>query len=159
MKGIYLLQVDDDGTDVDEPADDDLGTSTYAMTGLKTDDTMQLRTAAFGSSFNALVNSGSTHCFLAASIAARLGLTPRPRPGLTMGVANGERVPFSGICPVTPITIGTEHFVVDIDVIPLEGYELILGCQWLQTLEPITWDLSITGSTGPALAPRPCHAS
>jgi hypothetical protein len=39
-----------------------------------------------------------------------------------------------------PISIGSERFVIDMFIIPLGGCEMVLGCQWLRTLEPILWD-------------------
>jgi predicted aspartyl protease len=70
----------------------------------------------------ALVDSGSRHCFIAESSARRLGLTPSPRPGLTVGVANGERVPLAGVCQKVPITIHDEQFITDMHTINLHGY-------------------------------------
>lgn len=98
------------------------------MSGIKSGGTIQLNTTIADATMPALVDSGSTHCFMATATTACLGLTP-PQPGMTVGVANGERVPTSGICPATPIRIGDELFAVDIYIIPLQGYELILGCQ------------------------------
>jgi hypothetical protein len=54
-----------------------------------------------------------------------------------------DHVPTSIICPSTPIRLGDETFDVDIYVIPLQGYELVLGCQWLRALGPIVWDFNI----------------
>lgn len=58
-------------------------------------------------------------------------------------MANGERIPSAGVCTATTITIGDERFTIDIYIIPLGGYELILGCQWLRTLGPIIWDFEV----------------
>jgi len=44
---------------------------------------------------------------------------------------------------VTPATIGTKRFVIDLYVLPLGDYELVLGCQWLKTLGPILWDFDL----------------
>lgn len=60
-----------------------------------------------------------------------------------MGVANGKRVPSSGVCGAIPILIGQERFYVDIFMIALNGYEMVLGCQWLRTLGPILWDFTV----------------
>ena len=140
FRGIYMLEIDeDDGVeDEGEPQ-----ISLLAMTGSKAGGTIQLATTIANTTMPALVDSGSTHCFISTATAARLGLTPSPRPGMTVGVANGDRVPTSGICAATPIRIGNELFSLDIYVIPLEGYELVLGCQWLRTLGPIVWDFEL----------------
>jgi hypothetical protein len=78
-----------------------------------------------------VVDSGSTYCFIATNTAKRLGLAWSSQQGLTVGVANGERVSCLGICPQVGITIDNEQFLIDFYVIALEGYELVLGCNWL----------------------------
>jgi hypothetical protein len=88
----------------------------------------------------ALVDSGSTHCFVHDTTAQRLGLVPLAQPGLSVGVANGDRVACTGLCPAVLVQIGGEHFRIDFYVITLGGYEVVLGCQWLRTLGPILWD-------------------
>jgi hypothetical protein len=77
---------------------------------------------------NALVDSGSTDCFIAERTAQRLGLHFLPREGMTMCVANGECLPCSGICTSLPITIKGEAFNIDFFIIALEGHEVVLNC-------------------------------
>jgi hypothetical protein len=57
-----------------------------------------------------------------------------------VGVANGERIAYAGLCPAVPFLIDTERFTIDLYIIALEDYEMVLGCQWLCTLGPILWD-------------------
>jgi hypothetical protein len=38
------------------------------------------------------------------------------------------------------VFINNEEFVLDFFVIPLVGYEMVLGVHWLRTLGPILWD-------------------
>jgi predicted aspartyl protease len=101
---------------------------------------MHLRVEVNDSPVRALVDSGSTHCFITAATACRLGLAPTPRPGMTVGIANGERIACVGICPAVPVLIDTERFTIDLYIIALGDYEMVLGCQWLRTLGPILWD-------------------
>nr|CAB3465822.1 unnamed protein product [Digitaria exilis] len=131
-KGVYYL---------DLAIDDDLGDDT-SDEDMRISLTFQLHATIQGSSTTALVDSRSTHCFVAASVAERMGLVPNPRPGLSVGVANGDRVPSSSVCPVVPVDIHGELFSIDLYVIPLDSYGFILGCDWLRSLGPILWDLS-----------------
>jgi hypothetical protein len=57
-----------------------------------------------------------------------------------VGVANGDRVSSDGVCKQVSVTIGEERFFIDLYVLPLDDYELVLGCRWLKTLGPILWD-------------------
>ena len=52
---------------------------------------------------------------------------PRAFASIRVKVANGDALASSGICKAVPVTIGQETFHIDIHVIPLEGYELVLG--------------------------------
>ena len=44
--------------------------------------------------------------------------------------------------PVVPVSIGVICFSINFFIVPLEGYEAVLRCQWLSTLGPILWDFS-----------------
>jgi hypothetical protein len=137
MRGIYLLELDGD-----TPADyeEEVQISLNALSGVATSLTMQLDAVVANKPIRTLVDSGSTHCFIAQDTEQHLGLSPTPRLGLTVGVANGDRVACIGLCPAIPLVIGDETFSIDFFVIALEGYEMVLGCQWLSKLGPILWD-------------------
>jgi hypothetical protein len=140
MKGIYLLQLDDD-----TPADEllleaDPSISQNAITALASTDTMQLAVCLAGHTLGALIDSWSTHSIISVSVAAHLHLDPLHQPGLHVKVANGDRVASAGVCRATHIYIDEEEFVVDLFVIPLEGFDMVLGVQWVRTLGPILWD-------------------
>uniref|UniRef100_A0A0A8ZXJ2 Reverse transcriptase domain-containing protein n=1 Tax=Arundo donax TaxID=35708 RepID=A0A0A8ZXJ2_ARUDO len=140
MKGIYLLELADDAAVDEGYTDDGVQVSLYALTGVKTGRTMHLAATMGATVLRALVDSGSTYSFLATDTAARLGLPIAARPGLHVGVANGEWVLCIGICEHARVRIGAEDFDIDFYIIPLNGYEMVLGCQWLRTLGPILWD-------------------
>jgi hypothetical protein len=40
------------------------------------------------------------------------------------------------------MVIGGESFLMDFYIIPLDGYDVVLGCEWLRTLGPIVWDFT-----------------
>lgn len=88
MKEIYLLELDDD----DNPEDDSdhVEISLHALTVIRTDRTMRLSVAINGREVLALVDSGSTHTFLAEAVAQRLGFSPVPRLGMGVTVANDD---------------------------------------------------------------------
>jgi hypothetical protein len=139
MKGIYLLEIADDApaedSEIDEPR-----VSLSAITGISSSATMHLGVSLANTSVRALVDSESTHCFVARDTARRLGLAPALCSVLSVAVANGDHVPCDGVFTNVHICIDTECFHIDVFVIALEGYEMVLGCQWLRTLGPILWD-------------------
>jgi len=69
-------------------------------------------------------------------VAQRLGLTVTPHTGLSVMVANGDRVRSSGVCLATPVTIGGEAFSIDCFALDLGGFNLVFGVQWLQSWGP-----------------------
>ncbi|CAN6198913.1 unnamed protein product [Urochloa humidicola] len=142
MKGIYFLEVEEDTDASSDSTEEEVRISLNAITGVQSGSTIQLATVVNGTALAALVDSGSTHSFISEDTARRIGLTPAPRPGLTVGVANGDRILSSGVCKDVTVHIGQEQFIIDLFVIPLGGYELVLGCEWLKTLGPILWDFN-----------------
>jgi hypothetical protein len=59
---------------------------------------------------------------------------------LTVAVTNGNQVASDGVCHTTRIFIGSEEFILDLFVIPLDDFDMVLGVQWLRSLGSILWD-------------------
>lgn len=96
--------------DVDDAEYDIIETeiSLAALTGISTARTMKLVVRIAGVTLTALVDTGSTHTFINDAVAHRLALNITPQPGLSVRVANGDRVISAGICDNTNIAIGKE---------------------------------------------------
>jgi hypothetical protein len=139
MKGIYLLPMEDAPVAEVETGEDPL-ISLNAIMGISSVDTMQLDVCVEGDTLRALVDSGSTHSFISVAAASRLHLDPLPRLSLSIKVANGDCVATTGVCRAARIFINIEEFVVDLFVIPLDGFNMVLDVHWLRTLGPILWD-------------------
>jgi hypothetical protein len=71
-----------------------------------------------------------------------LGLDIIRRPGLSIKVANGERLQSYGVCKNTPVDIHGKIFKIDCYTLPLEGFDVILGVHWLKSLGPVIWDFA-----------------
>jgi hypothetical protein len=142
MHGIYLLEMEDEGSPEGAAVPEDMEVSLHTITGVAAGNTMQLAVQAGNHTIAALVDSGSTHCFVAPDTAQRLGWLPQPRPGMTVGVANGDRISCVGFCPGSLVCISQEEFHIDFYIVSLAGYEMVLGCQWLRTLGPVLWDFA-----------------
>jgi hypothetical protein len=142
MKGIYFLEIADREESGDEQQDDDMTISVCTLTSSRSSSTLQLAMVVHGVLLEALVDSRSTHLFMDATTTDRLGLRIEELPGLTVGVANGDRVRALGVCRDISICIDAEDFTINMYVICLGGYELVLGCEWLRSLGPMLWDLS-----------------
>lgn len=158
---------DDDGMEETEAPDDAPLISLHAIAGIRTSETMKVLITMGGATLHALLDSGSTHNFIAEDSVAATGLLPQRRDSLSVTVANGDRVPCVGMFRSATFAIEQEHFTADFYVLPLAGYDIVLGTQWLATLGPILWDfgqlsMSFWRGTQPVcwrgIAGQPAHA-
>ncbi|XP_066340433.1 uncharacterized protein [Miscanthus floridulus] len=141
---IFLLDLaeadDDDDPEQTDAAVNSPLISLLAMAGVRSSETMQVHIQLGGASLLALLDSGSTHNFVSEEAAARTSLRLQPRGNMKVTVANGERVPCPGVYRAVPFSIASEPFSTDFFALPLAGYDVVLGTEWLASLGPILWD-------------------
>ncbi|SPT20639.1 unnamed protein product [Triticum aestivum] len=150
---IFLLDLAPDNDDDDtasatadaSPADPRI--SLHAISGVHTSETMQMHITLGGVSLLALIDSGSTHNFIAEEAAAHATLPSPTTEKMRVMVANDERVPCQGAYRTVSFRIDQEAFSEDFLALPLAGYDVILGMQWLATLGPILWDFCALSMT------------
>jgi hypothetical protein len=115
--------------------------SLQAIAGVPVADTMQITVSLGPASLVALLDSGSTHNFISEAAAQRTRFPLQQRPRLTAMVANSERVTCVRVIRAAPLTIEGVVFPADLFVMPLAGYDVVLGTCWLGALGTIAWDL------------------
>ena len=80
-----------------------------------------------------IIDTGATHCFIAANFVERLGLV--------LSSLNGEMVVYtpakgsvttSSVCVKRPLSIFDRDFIVDLVCLSLRGLDVILGMNWLE---------------------------
>lgn len=131
--------LDDDSADKDEDTEPHI--SLNAISGVDGANTMHLATRLADEQVVALVDSGSTHNFIHADPAFRLGIPlSLVRDGVRVVVANGDRLTSPGIARGLNLRVADEVFDVDCYALHLRCVNIILGTQWLRTLGPILWD-------------------
>jgi len=140
--GVFCIAMADSEDDNADISEEDVRISMHVLTGITSGDNIRLRVRIRGIELTALVDSGSTHTFIHDEVARRLGLAVEHQPGLTVKVANGEHIQSLGVCPATPVNIHGQQFSIDCYALALDGFDVVLGVQWLKTLGPITWDFS-----------------
>jgi hypothetical protein len=57
-------------------------------------------------------------------------------------VADSEWLQSYGACKSIELSIQCDIFCMDCYALPLDGFDVILGVQWLQSLGPIVWDFA-----------------
>lgn len=92
----------------------------------------------------ALVDTGSTNNFLDERVAEHLGLSTLADTGHNIRVGNRDITRSHGVIPGMPVVVGSlaadERFDIDFDTLPLGGYDVVLGVEWLGTLGPVLLD-------------------
>jgi hypothetical protein len=114
--------------------------SLQAVAGVPIYKSLQVRPSLVVATVVALLDTGSTHNFIAEAAARQTGLHIQPRPRLMTMAANGECVSCPGVIRCAPVIIEGDRFYIDLFVMPLAGYDLVLGTQWMVTLGRVTWD-------------------
>lgn len=125
--------------DTDDPGDEP-HISLHAITGVSIGETMQITVRLGTKILTTLLDSGSTHNFVTATAAETASLDYQQRSVLYVRVTNGDRVPCSGVARHAQFSVDDTAFRASLFILPLGGYDLVLGTQWLATLGPILWD-------------------
>ena len=84
------------------------------------------------------VDSSSTHNFLDFTVVKGLGYPLQAIDPVSISVANGQEIWCHYICKQFTWEVQGQYFIADFLVMPLGGCEMVLGIQWLSTLEDIT---------------------
>ena len=115
----------------------------YALTGTPTPGTMRVMGKVNGSGLVILIDTGSTHNFVDASLASGLQLRVDVSKILEVKVANGYVVKTQGFCSSVPVCIQGVKFCIQFHVLALGGCDAVLGTQWLSTLGEIQWNFKL----------------
>ncbi|XP_058784063.1 uncharacterized protein LOC131658826 [Vicia villosa] len=80
-----------------------------------------------------IIDTGATHCFIAAECVERLGLMLSSMNGeMVVEVPAKGSVTTSLVCLKCPLSIFGRDFAVDLVCLPLAGLDVILGMNWLE---------------------------
>ncbi|PNY00428.1 hypothetical protein L195_g023708, partial [Trifolium pratense] len=145
--------------------------SLQAATGHPSPRTLRFIATIHNHRVTVLVDSGSSHNIIQPRIASFLHLPIQPLSSFTVMVGNGEHLHCTGICSDVPIIVSNHTFNIPLYVLPIQGADVVLGVQWLQTLGPFVSDftipsmqfyhqdslLTITGSKPSSITPVSFH--
>jgi hypothetical protein len=89
----------------------------------------------------ALIDSGSTTTFLDPSVITRTSLPITNHTPVKVTVANGGILWTQATCANVSYTIQGFDFQSDFRVLELQGYDIILGCDWIYEYGPVGLNL------------------
>ena len=118
------------------------GISLHAISGTQTSDTMRVRSSIGSIATIALLDSRSTHNFLSEHLASRLDLQPTNSKKVQVIVASGDKFSSKGKCIGVQLKLGSFLTCAYFYILPLGGYDIVMGTKWLRTLGEIWWDFS-----------------
>jgi hypothetical protein len=97
--------------------------------------------------FLSLIDSGSIATFMDPSVIMKTDITVQNHSPIKVNIANGNIVWTQGVTPNCPYTIQGHHFISDFRTLELEGYDLILGCDWIFEFSLVGINLKTRGFT------------
>lgn len=112
----------------------------YALVGSPNSWTMRVKGRIKSVSLVILVDSGSTHSFIDASVISVLHIPVDKSQILEVKVANGHTIKTQVLYKGVHVCLQGHIFMVQLHVLPLGGRDLVFGTQWLSTLGVINWD-------------------
>ncbi|XP_027170262.1 uncharacterized protein LOC113770100 [Coffea eugenioides] len=122
-----------------ELADEHIEVSVHALAGGAGHKTIKLKGLTKGRQVTALIDSGSTHCFIDEQLATELRLGTQG-PSLLVNVANGEKVDSKGLDKPLQWEMQGHQFQHTFNTLQLGGCDMILGVDWLARHSPIEFD-------------------
>ncbi|GJR12859.1 hypothetical protein Tco_0795511 [Tanacetum coccineum] len=122
---------------------DSLTLSIHALLGSWGLQTLQLSSVIKKQIVSMLVDTGSTHSFINISVARRLGLKLIAIPTKIVSVANGLKIPIQFIIKSLKWCTNGVEFEADFFAMPIGGYDVVLGINWLSTLGEIKFDFKL----------------
>lgn len=114
--------------------------SLHAMQGTTGFQTMRIWGEVGNFKVIMLIDSGSTHNFISTGVAKAMKLSFCQRYQIGVIIANGERVRTLGTCKQLRWSMQGHEFTADFMILPVNGYDMVLGIQWLAKLGLILWD-------------------
>jgi hypothetical protein len=111
--------------------------SLHTLTGFSTPQTLNLIGYIKNMKFIILVDSGSTHNFIHHRIAQETNFYICVVNNFQIMIANGESIKCGGHCENVHLQIGHYNLKSHMFSIEMGGCEIVLGVEWLRTLDPI----------------------
>ncbi|KAM0905424.1 hypothetical protein ACQ4PT_017397 [Festuca glaucescens] len=112
--------------------------SVNAMAGTESIKSLRLRTMVGNQVCLILVDSGSSHSFINAEFARRVGASIQPMSSVAVKVANNQVMYSAEVAPGFSWWIQGHTFTHDMRLLDLGAYDAILGMDWLELFDPMT---------------------
>ncbi|KAJ3705864.1 hypothetical protein LUZ61_009569 [Rhynchospora tenuis] len=142
-QGEYIVEEE---VSVDEQAEEEEGeVIEQAIISMYATEKTQVNTMKFKGQIGnipvcTLVDSGSTQSFVNPEVVKGLQLPVRRTSPMVVMVANGHTMVTDMQCDALNFSIQGHEFVKDVRLLSVQGYDMILGLDWLKELGPMQID-------------------
>jgi len=109
--------------------------SLNAMEGSVSPRTIRLCGQINRKSVMVLLDTGSTHNFIDPKVVQRTGLVITPELAFDVTIAGDDKLQSEGLCRSVCFKCQGLEIVTDFHVLPIGGCQMVLGIDWLQTLD------------------------
>jgi hypothetical protein len=136
---------EDNTDDTPDPTTDDpklMHISIQAARGQQSNNTFTVPILLAGKLAIALVDTGSTHCFMDLKFSTKINCTTTSNNMervIVAGGGGGELLTGAHVHDI-PYTIQGHKFHNAFKILPLKGYDIILGGDWMLTHSPVKFD-------------------
>ncbi|KAL0439602.1 UNVERIFIED_CONTAM: Retrovirus-related Pol polyprotein from transposon.6 [Sesamum latifolium] len=161
FRQVYMLMSDEEVRDFDraeqeegsegKEENEEVTVSIHAMKGNVSCKTLRINGLVGDKEILILIDCGSTYCFLDEKIAETLGCELEDSTPMVVRVADGSKLLSKKVCPKFSWEVQGHKFLHPVRLLKLGGYDLVLGCDWLSTFNPVELDflqLKVTLSQG-----------
>ena len=114
--------------------------SLKSLAGLTSNKSFKVEGEIGGRRVLVLVDSGALGNFLATRVAKELNLKVKKIPSFTIEVGTGQKEKGEGVCCRVELKVQGVNVIQNFFVMELGGMEVVLGMDWLSSLEKIEAD-------------------
>lgn len=117
--------------------------SMQAINGQPSPKTFRFAASILGHTVSVLIDSGSSHNIIQSRVATFLNIPTAAIGAFKVMVGHGDYLECVGFCSTIPLQIQSYIFNVSFYVFPIQGADVVLGIQWLQSIGPFIADFTI----------------
>ncbi|GJZ96806.1 retrotransposon gag domain, retroviral aspartyl protease [Tanacetum coccineum] len=126
-----------DLTDLESDREETAEISLHAILGKPHPTTMKVHGMLHSTEVLILIDGGSTHNFISDVLVNELKLATQPLAPFGVQIGNGDVIRCGQICKNLPVQINDLKITQDFHPFSLGGADLVLGIQWLATLNTV----------------------
>lgn len=124
----------------DEDTHENIEISLNALAGSTGSKTIKVQGVKGKHKLQILIDTGSSHSFISEPLAYHLGCEIMETPTINVQIPDGTKMRSNKFISNFNWIMEEEEFQFPLRLLQLGGYHIILGCDWLEEVAPVTFD-------------------